>query len=38
LILLEPDVAEIFPNDEAVNEALRMLMKIAKAQLAVQAE
>lgn len=28
--LLAPDVAEAFPNDEAVNEALRLLMRIAK--------
>jgi len=33
LVLLAPDVAEVFPNDEAVNEALRLLMKIAKAQV-----
>jgi len=30
LVLLAPDVAEAFPSDEAVNEALRMLMKIAR--------
>ena len=30
LALLAPDVAEAFPNDEAVNEALRLLMRIAK--------
>ncbi len=33
LVLLAPDVARIFPTDEAVNEALRQLMKIAKTQL-----
>jgi len=33
LVLLAPDVAEAFPSDEAVNEALRLLMKIAKAQV-----
>ena len=33
LVLLAPDVAEAFPNDEAVNEALRLLMKIARAQV-----
>lgn len=33
LVLLAPDVAEIFRSDEAVNEALRLLMKIAKAQV-----
>jgi hypothetical protein len=31
LALLEPDVAEAFPDDEAVNEALRMLIKVADA-------
>jgi hypothetical protein len=30
LVLLEPDVAAAFPTNEAVNEALRLLMKIAK--------
>ena len=30
LALLAPDVAEAFPNDEAVNDALRLLMRIAK--------
>ncbi|MBI5291085.1 MAG: hypothetical protein HY872_04315 [Chloroflexi bacterium] len=30
LILLEPDVAVVFPTDEAVNEALRLLIKIAR--------
>lgn len=29
IILLEPDVAEAFPDGESVNEALRMLMRIA---------
>ena len=33
LVLLEPDVAKAFPDNEAVNEALRLLMKIAKTQL-----
>ena len=33
LILLAPDVAKAFPNDEAVNEALRLLIKIAQTQL-----
>lgn len=33
LVLLAPDVAEAFPDDEAVNEALRLLMKVAKAQV-----
>ncbi|MBI2977021.1 MAG: hypothetical protein HYY33_08735 [Chloroflexi bacterium] len=30
LILLEPDVAVVFPTDEAVNKALRLLIKIAR--------
>jgi hypothetical protein len=30
LVLLDPDVAAVFPNNKSVNEALRLLMKIAK--------
>jgi hypothetical protein len=30
LVLLTPEVAEAFPDDESVNEALRLLMKVAK--------
>ena len=30
IIHLEPDVAEVFPNSESVNEALRFLIRIAK--------
>jgi hypothetical protein len=30
LVLLSPDVAKAFPNDEAVNEALRLVMQMAK--------
>lgn len=29
LVLLEPDVAEAFPDAKAVNEALRVLVKVA---------
>lgn len=29
-ILLEPDVAEIFPDAESVNEALRFLIRVTK--------
>jgi hypothetical protein len=29
LVLLEPDIAEAFPTDEAVNEALRSSLKAA---------
>lgn len=32
LVLLEPDVAQAFPDAAAVNEALRLLMKVAKTQ------
>ena len=28
IVRLDPDVAEIFPNDDSVNEALRFLMRI----------
>jgi hypothetical protein len=31
VVVLEPEVAEAFPNDAAVNEALRSLINIAKA-------
>jgi len=30
VIVLEPDVARAFPNDKAVNEALRLLLKASK--------
>ena len=30
LVLLEPEVAQAFPNDDAVNEALRLVMQISK--------
>lgn len=29
VILLAPDIAEAFPSDEAVNEALRLVLRIA---------
>ena len=32
LVRLAPDVARAFPDDESVNDALRMLMKVAKTQ------
>lgn len=32
LVLLAPDVAEAFPDDEAVNAALRLLIKAGKTQ------
>ena len=36
LVLLESDVQAAFPDAEAVNEALRMLMKIAHRQVQKQ--
>lgn len=30
LVLLSPEVAEAFPDDESVNEALRSLLRIAR--------
>jgi hypothetical protein len=30
LVLIAPDVADAFPTEGAVNDALRMLLKIAK--------
>jgi hypothetical protein len=30
LVLLDPDIAEAFPNDEAVNKALRLVMQLQK--------
>lgn len=30
VIVLAPDVAQAFPTDEAVNEALRLVMRIAE--------
>lgn len=30
LVLLEPDIAEAFPSDEAVNAALRLVMQLKK--------
>jgi hypothetical protein len=32
LVLLEPDVAKAFPNDRAVNDALKLVMKLKKVQ------
>lgn len=32
LVLLDPDVAQAFPNDQAVNDALRLLIQIAQHQ------
>jgi hypothetical protein len=30
LVLLDPDIAEAFPSDEAVNTALRLVMQLQK--------
>ncbi|NJM64647.1 MAG: hypothetical protein HC851_02740 [Acaryochloris sp. RU_4_1] len=32
LVLLEPDVAQAFPTEQAVNEALRLLIQVAQRQ------
>lgn len=32
LVLLDPDVAQAFPNETAVNDALRMLIQVAQRQ------
>jgi hypothetical protein len=34
VVLLDPDVAQVFPTSDAVNQALRMLMQIAQRQKA----
>ncbi len=36
LVLLAPDVAEAFPTEQAVNEALRLLIKVAKTQVSAE--
>jgi len=33
LVLLSPDVAKYFPDEQSVNDALRSLVRIAKAEL-----
>ena len=30
VVVLEPDIAKAFPSDEAVNEALRLLLKASE--------
>ncbi len=32
IVLLEPDIAKVFPTSESVNQALRLLMQIAQRQ------
>ncbi|MDQ3755096.1 MAG: hypothetical protein M3371_10230 [Acidobacteriota bacterium] len=36
LVLLEPDVAAAFPDTKAVNQALRLLIKVAQTQTSQQ--
>lgn len=36
LVLLEPDVAAVFPDAKAVNEALRLLIKVVETQASPQ--
>ena len=38
VVLLKDDVVEAFPTDEAVNEALRLVMRIAKVPTRYSAE
>ncbi len=33
IVVLDPDVAKGFPNAKAVNDALRLLLKVAKLQV-----
>jgi hypothetical protein len=35
VVVLDPDVAEAFPNSQAVNDTLRRLVEIAKATVRV---
>lgn len=37
LVVLAPDVAQAFPDDETVNEALRLVLKISKLPQPVEA-
>jgi hypothetical protein len=36
VVLLDPDVAEVFPDSQAVNEALRVLAQLAKRQAKIK--
>jgi len=38
VVLLAPDVVQVFPTDEAVNEALRLVMQMLKIPRKYQAE
>ncbi len=35
LVLLEPDVRAVFPDDKSVNDALRVIAKAAKQQVSI---
>ena len=37
VVVLDPDIARAFPSDEAVNEALRLLLKATKISQATSA-
>ena len=36
VVVLDPDVAEVFPNSQAVNDALRVLAQLAKRQARIK--
>ena len=36
VILLDPDVAEVFPDSQTVNEVLRVLAQLAKRQVKIK--
>jgi hypothetical protein len=38
LVLLAPDVAAAFPTEQAVNDALRLLMKVAQQSATITAQ
>jgi hypothetical protein len=35
-VLLEPDVAEVFPDSESVNKALRLLIEVAHKEVQIK--
>ena len=34
VVVLEPDIAAVFPDSESVNQALRLLIRVARKQVA----
>ena len=34
IVVLDPDIAKVFPNSTAVNDALRVLVRLARARVA----